>query len=276
MRLANIRLIAIDIDDTLLTSTGALLPDVISAVRRAQQAGIIVTLATGRTYPIAAPIAERLGLTTPLVTNNGAVVRSRSSVHHHWPIAPEVAVRVHASACDHDLTPLFFYGDAVYAECRNERTDSYVSLGGMPPRFVGDAAQWLGTLGPAGAVSNILLIGEAEDAASLLPKLQAQFAGRLQVSLSKPGLVEVTAHGVSKWKAVQALAGGFAVAPEHIMAIGDSLNDLEMLQQAGTGIAVANAPETVQQAADFVVPSHDEGGVAVALEMCLKARLGYV
>lgn len=273
MKPSNIRLIAIDIDDTLLTSTGMLLPSVVSAVKRAQAAGIMVTLATGRTYPIAAPIAERLDLTTPLITNNGAVVRSRRSVHHHWPIARDMAVCVYSAAVAHGLTPLFFQGDGVYAEARDERTDYYVSLGGMPPGFVGDAPRWLDTLTAADEVSNILLIGEPGAASSLLPELQAQFAGRLQITLSKPGLIEVTAHGVSKWKALSALAGELAIAREHIMAIGDSLNDLEMLQRAGIGVAVANAPARVRKAADFVVPSHDEGGVAVAVQMCLNGRL---
>ena len=267
MKPSNIRLIAIDIDDTLLTSTGMLLPSVVSAVQRAQAAGIMVTLATGRTYPIAAPIAERLDLTTPLITNNGAVVRSRRSVHHHWPIARDMAVCVYSAAVAHGLTPLFFQGDGVYAERATSVPIITSPSEACLPGLWATRRRWLDTLTAADEVSNILLIGEPGAASSLLPELQAQFAGRLQITLSKPGLIEVTAHGVSKWKALSALAGELAIAREHIMAIGDSLNDLEMLQRAGIGVAVANAPARVRKAADFVVPSHDEGGVAVAVQI---------
>lgn len=272
MELRNIRMIAIDIDDTLLTSQGEVLPDVAAAVKHAQTAGIVVTLATGRTYPIAAPIAEPLAIATPLITNNGALVRSRHRVNHHWPIRRESSVAVGHVASRYGLTPLCFYGDGVFAGARNEHTDYYVSLGGLPPHYVGDLTEWISALPQVDGVSNMLLIGDEYRVAEAWPRLQTQFAHQLQISLSKPTLIEITAPGVSKWKALLALSSDLGIAPQHIMAIGDSLNDLEMLTQAGVGVAVANASERVRQAADLIVPSHDEGGVAVAIELCMKER----
>jgi len=98
-------------------------------------------------------------------------------------------------------------------------------------------------------------------------QLEQQHNGKLAITMSAVSInVEVLPYGASKGKAVMAVARDMAIAPEHIMALGDGENDLEMLQYVGWGVAVANASPKLKQVAKVIVADNDHDGVAEAVE----------
>ena len=113
--------------------------------------------------------------------------------------------------------------------------------------------------------SKIMLFGEPRDVDRGLTRVIDHFGDRLGIMRSDPTLGELTAPGLSKGVALAKLARHLGVAREHVIAIGDEDNDVPMIQWAGLGLAMGNAPETVQRAAKAVIPTVDEDGVAWAI-----------
>ena len=96
--------------------------------------------------------------------------------------------------------------------------------------------------------------------------IQQKFAGKVTVTSSRDNFLELMEPGVNKWEAVKAVAESYGIRPEEIMCIGDSNNDLCMIENAGIGVAVANAKPAVRAAAKVVTSSNDEDGVAEVIE----------
>ncbi|HEX6971560.1 MAG TPA: HAD-IIB family hydrolase, partial [Limnochordia bacterium] len=117
-----------------------------------------------------------------------------------------------------------------------------------------------------GGSTKALIVAAPEAVEAWVPRLSARFAGRLQIARSKAHYIEVTAPGIDKGRALAALAERMAVPPAQVMAIGDGWNDLGMIEFAGFGIAMGNAPAGVRARAAAVTGTNEEAGVAQAIE----------
>ncbi|MBI2915171.1 MAG: HAD family phosphatase [Firmicutes bacterium] len=262
-----IRLIAIDLDDTLLTGELAIPPRCRETIARAMSQGAMVCVATGRMFCSALPFARELGLNGPVIAYNGALVRTPGGdTVYHQPVPLPVAQEVVMVARENRLSLNVYLDDTLYVEEVTEHTRYYLSHSGVEAHPVGNMMRFLDR-----DPTKVLVVDQKERVAGFIPILWERFQGRLEVVGSKPRYIEMTSPGVSKGRALLRLAASLGVETGEVMAIGDSFNDLDMIESAGIGVAVANAPYAVQSRADWVAPSNEEGGVAAAIERFVLA-----
>ncbi|MCZ6872630.1 MAG: Cof-type HAD-IIB family hydrolase [bacterium] len=269
------RLLALDVDGTILDPNGVLRPAVQQAIAAVRKRGIRVILCTGRRFRSALPVAQELELEAPLVVHNGALVKDPTSTETlHQTV---VSSTVYQLAIEH-LRPLSV--PMLYVDAFNENVDiltediqrahpfqqAYLNDNLPHCRIVPD----INTPPPYGVV----MIGIMAEAVSLQP-LQSQLAARLDgqahvhllINKNYQGhILQVLPPNVSKWKALRQLAHQEGVAEASIVAIGDDENDMEMIQQAGLGIAMGNAQAKVKAVADYVTGSNAEDGLVQAIE----------
>lgn len=269
------RLLALDVDGTLLDSEGVLRPRVRAAVRAAAAAGAVVALATGRRYASAVEIAAALDLPTPLILHNGAVVRLAGSdeILAETPLDPAAAQaaaqEIQAAGCQVVAFPARAGAEAVLAgpaELDGELAALY--LAECEATVV---RRPLAALFDEGPPLTLVVM----DDLPRLDALEARLAGRADCRLTRNSfplwgrifhVLDVLAPDCSKATALRQLADRLGIAPTEIVAAGDHWNDVEMLEAAGLGIAMGSAPAAVQARADRVAPSSEEDGLAVVLE----------
>lgn len=258
----SIKLIAIDIDDTLITDQLVIPHACRQSIATARAQGVKVVLATGRMLESTTPFAKELGLTEPLICYNGALIQSPNDgyplIHH--PIPLELAREIVALGQSENLHVNVYLDGRMYVAVINEYTEFYSSFTKTEAHPVGDLLAFMDR-----PPTKLLYVCKAEVAEKWRKTLQQRYHGRLEVFRSKPQYVEFTNRGVSKGAALQELAELYSLVPAEVMAIGDSFNDIPMLKYAGIGVAVANAPTAVRSMADYVTASNEECGVAEAI-----------
>jgi Cof subfamily protein (haloacid dehalogenase superfamily) len=257
------RLLVADIDGTLVNAAREITPPVRAAVAAAQGRGVRVCLATGRIWPSARQYVEGLGADPPVILYNGGLVYdfARDDVWFRATLPLQQArdvltiLRAHPAAQPH-----LYVDDRVYVPAMNETTAIYQRKDGVQTEPVGDLADWL-RVDPM----KILVIGER-------PALEAVVADieRLPYAInhvfSEAIYLEVLPPGISKGTALQVMARRLGVPSTEIIAVGDNLNDLPMIEYAGVGVAMANAPEALRTRAQFVAPSNDAHGLEAVIE----------
>ncbi|MDI7247634.1 MAG: Cof-type HAD-IIB family hydrolase [Bacillota bacterium] len=258
-----VRLVAIDVDFTLIGSDLKISERTRAAIRAAAEAGCVVTLASGRMFRATAPFAEDLGIDTPLITYDGALIKTARTreVISHRPVPLEHAKDVVAYAQHEGLHLNVYMDDTLYVERHDEEALSYMAHAKVGAIAVGDLAAFVKR-----APTKLLIItASKEDMDRRLPEFKARFGDRLHVVRSMPRYVEFTAAEVSKGSALAILSRYLGVARSEVMALGDSENDISMLEFAGVGVAVGNAADEVKKAADYVAQGENGDGVAEAI-----------
>lgn len=255
------RLIAVDLDDTLLEADLTLAEGTVAALKEAAKRGVKVVIATGRMYRSALPFAERLELDGYLITYNGALIRHvDGQTLWHKPVPAELAKALIAVAEHEGLRLNLYLDDTLVVDGIDERVEYYLRIAQVEPEVVDDLAKALERAEP----TKCLFVGDAEQVAEVVPRLQAEFA-ELQIARSKPRFIEVTRRGIRKEVAVAAVAEAYAIPMDEVMAIGDGDNDATMLRTAGIGVAVANASDKAKAAADYVTAAERGAGVCEAI-----------
>lgn len=264
-----IRLLAVDLDFTLLDSNREIPEANRRAVRRAWEAGITVVLASGRIASGMARFADHLKLSTPLVSCNGAlVIDGNGQTVVERTCHPEVSRRIldYCRAHDHHVH-LYAEGAIWFAE-PDAYAGTYLSRARQPDhRFVGWEALY--SFEPI----KLVVMGEPEEVARARSGLSETVGpDRSSVTVSEAEYLEFLPAECSKATGLGALAERLGIARDEVAAIGDYENDLEMVRWAGFGAAVGNALPEVQAAADVVVGTNDEGGVAQFIDLLLENR----
>lgn len=283
-----IRLCAFDLDGTLLGPDRTLGPAVKRAVAGLKARGITVLIVTGRMHVTAQVYARELGLEgTPLASFNGAMVRrvggplpGEEDLWWYRPIATEAAGRVVAFLAERGLEPLVFDADRVYAAGPGPGADQYRLISGVDPVFVGDLGRFVAGDGgaaqaqpgdparPAGPVhpAKLLQVHDPELMPALEAEAQARFGAELAVTTSYPFFLEFMDRGVSKGRALAEVCRRLGVAPAEVAAFGDGMNDLDMLEWAGLGVAMGHGAERLCAAADAVAEGLPGEGLARFIE----------
>ena len=269
------RLLALDVDGTLLDPDGELRDAVRQAVLAARQAGLRVILCTGRRFRSARPWAQELHLDGPIVVHNGALVKdvaSAATLHCH-PL-PEALCR-RGLAVLQQLAPPLIYIDAFHEEV-DILTEPFEHLHPFQQEYLQDNIPYCRFVDDLSAerlrgVVMLSIMAEAERLQALRPSVEDALAGQghTKMILNKNyrgHILEVLPATVSKWQALERLMAADGLAADEVMAIGDDYNDLEMIRGAGLGIAMGNAVDAVRQAAGHVTGSNDDDGVAQAIE----------
>lgn len=264
----SIRLVAIDLDDTLLTDELEIPPGAVRAIEKARAAGVHVVIATGRMFPSARPFAEQLGLQTPLITYNGAMVKTAAEeLLFHRPVPQDLALEVLDFAEDRQWPVQCYFHDRLYVPAITAGVIYYTELSGVPAQSTNHMRELVSESGP----TKMLAIGSPEQTTERARALADFFGERLEVTISKPSFVEMMRPGISKGSALADVAALLGVAQDETMAIGDSFNDLHMLQWAGVGVAMGNGHPHIREIADHVVASNMDEGVAEAIERFVLA-----
>jgi hypothetical protein len=237
-----IKLVALDMDGTLLDGGQDISPENRRWIRRAMEAGVTVCLASGRGRGSMLPYYERLGLSgQPFVAvNGGEVWRDANRLLSRRPLDRSLNGPLKAIAEAHD-TWFWAYG-----------LDGYLTKANWDAAF--EKETWL-------------KFGYYTEDPEALARVKEALAalGPLEITNSDPNNLEVNPCGVSKAAGLAEVCRELGIRMEDAMAVGDSLNDLAMIRQAGIGVAMGNAQPAVKRAADAVVAGNEEDGVAEAI-----------
>ncbi|MDC9820498.1 Cof-type HAD-IIB family hydrolase [Pectobacterium polonicum] len=261
------KLLAIDLDGTLLTSQKAVTPATCRILQEALEMGIHVALVSGRTLPSVLQVMEQLALIGPrcwAIACNGALIWSQ-----------EKSVMISACVLEHDdILALTQFGRSLNLECYQIEGQQLVASRPVLPdagalRYCRMPVVSL----PSGWESHsrrqtpkMMFIEGRTTIDTLTERISPSLSRRYYFVRSEPNYFEVMQRGVNKGAACQALAAHLAISPEAILAIGDEENDREMLAFAGTGIAMGNAVPKIKAIADWVTTNNDQEGVAIALQ----------
>lgn len=276
-----IKLLALDLDGTLLDSTSEIPAGHIRAVRRAQQAGVQIALCTGRSLMDTMAFSDKLEAPADwLITCNGADVRRPGEP----PVCTgcmERAVfeRLLDAGAARGAEPCMYTPERVYFTRAFERFVDSIRAQGYRLDYetrpdyvrVGSRAAWNEVLAREDGVicKAILYHDDPAVVDAVLESLRATGGYELAPSTMFGGKVknvEVNRAGVNKGSALLALANKLGIARDAVMAMGDSDNDLAMLEAAGVSVAMGDAPAYVKAAARYQTASSDENGVGLAIE----------
>lgn len=267
-----IKLIACDLDGTLLNSERQISERTKKAVQKVIKAGKMFIIATGRMYIAAKPFAEQLELDVPIVTYNGALIKGSKSekIFLEQPINLATAQELLDYLKITGSYANFYVGDTLYIKEHNDYSFKY---GEMQNNHTCIKALGEAFYTAPGRPYKVLLMMEEEELPGTMAKFKERFADKLHITSSHPQFLEVMEPGVNKWQAIKKLASQFNIKPEEIMCLGDSGNDLEMIANAGLGVAMGNAQESIKKAAKIITASNDNDGVALVLESILTPQL---
>lgn len=270
---ARIRMLVIDIDGTLLTPEGHITAPTLAAVRAAQQAGIVVTLATARRYCNTANIASELGLDIPLILYDGAMIvqHPHKAILYTHPLRAEVGQQAVELLVRHKLQPVVHPATGIEeviwtgpADFDNPWVAAYFTT--FPEQVQRMSFETLCTGHPdpirvvAFAPEEIIrtLLAEVSELDCAWTITRRGNYGSAELAIMNPSC--------SKASGVIELAQCLAIPLAQVMALGDNNNDIEMLQTVGWGVAMGQASEAVKAAARAITASNREDGVALAIE----------
>jgi hypothetical protein len=256
------RLIALDLDGTLLNSAMRLSETNAEALKRAMQDGAVVVLATSRWFGLAKRTADRTGIETPLICSNGAEIRYPDGREMlYLPVDPEAARAVVTAGDDAGWEMFTTVGDKTYMKMRAgvipEKLPAGLTIADRQSEHLGEAAPIC-----------VQVFGD-EPVQRVKEEFAPRYGDRVRFSFNLPvGLppyVNLTHPDAEKASALEIVCRELGVPQEEVIAMGDSESDLAMLRWAGLGIAMRNSPDVVKKEALHVAPSNDEDGVAWAI-----------
>jgi len=268
-----VRLLAVDIDGTLLDSSGRLPPAHQEALADAAAAGVAVVLATGRALHFARPVADALGVPAAMIVNNGALVRDvegRTALRHVVPRDVARAILAETRAFEDSVAIVF--------DRQDERQIVFERMDWTHPQRRGYYARNRAFIAEAVLEEaleedpiQVMFNGSVEPMRRLVAALRGMpLAEAFTVAITEYeardfALVDVNGPGCSKGTTLARWAALCGVPRDAVMAVGDNLNDLEMLEFAGRPVLMGNASDAMKDRGFPMVPSHDENGLAVAI-----------
>ena len=273
MQTQPLKLIVADIDGTLLNQHKQITQRTLTAIRTAQDAGIIVTLATGRRYTNTRPIADELAITSPLILCDGAMIvdHPQNQVIYTQPLPAETAQQAADIIAHHQLQPIVQHIFGMTEETwAGEPTFDNPAL--LPylmayPQNLRRMQQRTLCTGQPDPLRVVAFATEAEIAA-MLSEIAALPCAWDHLKRGNYGCSELAImhQGCSKATGVRALCTHLNIDIAQVMAIGDNTNDLEMLRTVGWGVAMGQASDTVKASAQAITASNAEDGLALAIE----------
>ncbi len=266
---APIRLVALDLDGTLVGDDLVLRPRVREAVAAAQARGVAVTIVTGRMFQAARPFARALAIDGPMVCYQGAAIfeAGTGAVLRETPVSSDVTREVLQWAHDRGVHAQCYADDTLYVEQINRFSKRYTDLARVEPVVVPslrDAFAERPTI-------KIVLVDDAERADEHLAALKPLLGARAYLTRSHVDFVEVVDPHVNKGEALAFIAHRYGVSLAATLAVGDAWNDVPLLDAAAIGVAMGSGPPELLARADHVVGDVAHDGVAEAIERYVLA-----
>ena len=238
------------------------------AIAAARAAGLNFVIVTGRMFQSVRPYCLEAGLDDPVVCYQGAVVADPVSgeLLRHVPIPLERAREALEALGEEKFHVNVYVDDELYVARHTRESEAYATFQHLQVHEVGDLLAWLDR-----PPTKLVSVGDPVELDALEQRLKARFGGRLYISKSLPYFLEFAAPEVTKAAGLEFVAERLGFAREQTVAFGDGENDVELVEWAGYGIAVANAHERVLAVADFVCPAAEDEGVAQVIEAYLDS-----
>ena len=257
------KLLALDIDDTLVCTGQQPSARLRAAIRLAQHHGVTIVLATGRGFLGTKAIRESLSLESPLIHYGGAMISDGKTGAHLYAsyLRPVDVVTAFAVADTFGFHVQIYEEDTVIFRKWNAFTARYTSALNLP--YIEDPHL---LYRPLDNIPKVLYAVDPDREAELLKEIRELLPDHLSVLTSKPGFIEIGSKGATKGKALERLAAMLGIDRSEVTAIGDNTLDLDMIEWAGTGICVANGNDVVKKKADLVIGACKDEGVAEYLE----------
>lgn len=260
-----IKLVALDLDGTILGDNPVITLPVLEAIRQVQAQGIGVVIATGRMHRSALPYYHQLQLTLPLISYQGALIKNPTTgqVLQDLTLPNALAMDVLKLWQTHAMVVHVYMADNLHIQAPTQPENlNYAARTGVPLNPVANLVQ-------AMSIAPTKLLGFSnEHREAVWEELNRRYGpDQAYLTRSTDNFMEVTHPQANKGHALAFLAEKMlGLAREEVFAIGDYFNDLEMIRYAGIGVAMGTAPAEVQRVADWVAPTVAQDGVAVALE----------
>lgn len=257
------KLIAADMDGTLLNSNGTITEKTAEAIKKAVDNGVVFTVSSGRPIQGILKYEEFLPLKFPLITYNGAMIVNPENreILFHKALKKEDALKILKLGEDFSVTICLWCENQLFVNRIDERVSKYKRLSGVEPILI-DNKDALAEKG----VTKILWYDDVEKIKSFQEALRKESFNEVTFCTSKPEFLEFMDSGVSKAAAMEFLGKLYGIKREEMIAIGDGDNDLLMIEYAGLGISMENGSEKVKKAAEYITASNDRDGVALAIE----------
>lgn len=234
------KLLALDMDGTLLNDNHEITFETIKWINKAMDEGIHVCLSTGRAAHSAMPYAEQLGLDTPMVTVNGSEVwKAPHELHRRTLVDPDLIRQMYELAIEKDV---WFWA---YTVNGLHNRDNWLEEGTDLTSI-----EWL-KFG----------YNTENDELRYQILMALQDMGGLEISNSSPHNLEINPLGINKAAGINEVCQLLNIDMSEVVAVGDSLNDLAVIQAVGLGVAMGNAQEPVKESADLVVGSNNDDGI---------------
>ncbi len=240
----------------------------LEALRATRAAGIDVIVVTGRMVQSVRRYLEPAHLNEPVICYQGAVVADADG---HWlrhePIPLGLAREAIAALESEGYAPNVYVDDELYVSAVTEAARSYAGFQKLEIHEVGNLLDWLSE-----PPTKLVCAGDPVALDGVEGRMKDRFGERMYISKSLPYFLEFAAPGITKGSGLDFLAAHMGFTPEQTIAFGDGENDVQLVEWAGYGIAVANAHPRVKAVADWVCPSAEEQGVAQVLEALVDSK----
>ena len=264
------KLIALDMDGTLLQSDGTVSKETQEALKQSREQGVMVTLSTGRPFQGVLDYIDQLGLSGPMITYNGAMiveVEGRKIVFHQ-SLKADDARQVINLGLERDTTIILWSDNKLYVNRYDDHAKVYEGIAKTKAIVIEDYEQVIKE-----GITKVLWFDNVENTNRYLVELVGKVNESVNYCTSRPYFLEFFDGNVSKAEAMAFIGKTYDIKQEEMMAIGDGFNDLSMLEYAGLGVAMGNAEDGVKIKADYVTRSNDDNGIANVIEsFILKAE----
>ena len=259
-----VRLVAVDVDGTLFNSKHELSEANEFALRELLDRGIQVVIATGKPYIAIADIVARLGLTSPQITSEAAIITDPVSgtILKRTGVPFDLASQVIDLGRELNTTMIISTGDKTFAREMNEDVEYMVTFGDPVPELMDDLREALQPL-----PTHLMMITYQKDALFLAAeeRFRSELGAKLHIHRSVPYYLNFVNPAVSKGKTLQAVCQRLDIDIRETLVIGDSENDVSMFAVAGYAVAMGNSPENIKAQAHYVTGTNDQDGVAQAI-----------
>lgn len=260
------KLIALDMDDTLMTSENKMSKRTKDALMKAQESGVKVVLASGRPVNGMLPTAKELHLDhnhSYILSYNGArtIDVSTETMMQETSLTKEQFDRVYDYCKNKGFFVLTYIDETIVYEGEHEYMNIEHELTGLPMMKVDNLKAYVQT-----NVPKAMGVDYEAKIAAANKELAGSFGNEIHATTSKPFFLEFMTEGVSKGRALHQLAQHLNIKQSEIMAFGDSNNDIDMLEYAGLGVAMGNGNDRVKAVADIITGDHNEDGIADIIE----------
>ncbi|MBS4209920.1 Cof-type HAD-IIB family hydrolase [Bacillus sp. FJAT-50079] len=260
------KMIVLDLDDTLLRDDHTISERTKLALMKAQEMGVKVVLASGRPTFAMKPVAEELNLAkydSYILSFNGGTILTCNGYEEIFAstLTPEAVHKLYEISRRENVHIHTYVGNEIITQLANEYTTIEGNITKLPVTVVDSFVETVRE-----PVVKVLMVEDPEKLKVVEAKLQAELVEEFSVMRSKPYFLEFTEKGVTKGSTLNLLIQKLGIKREEVIAMGDSYNDWAMIEFAGLGVAMGNAPDDVKAIADFVTDTNMNDGVAKVVE----------